>query len=311
MQSRNWCFTINNPTPADTPEAWQGVKYVIYQKERGAAGTEHIQGYLHLFANKRLSGVKKLHPTAHWEPRRGSHEQARAYCMKDDTAIAGTRVEWGDPPKVDLERMGGRSTQERWTAVKRKLDEGATFSELEEFDTELAIKHASAWKRYKASITPERSWKTEVIVCWGTTGTGKSRWAQRTFPGAYWKPRNEWWCGYEGQEVVILDDFYGWLPLDFMLRLLDRYPLLVGNKGAHAQFVAKTIVITSNKEPLQWYKNISQEHIPALLRRIDKLVHYDLFGVISTWIDNKEVRLDENHNVIKQDVHNNILVDVD
>jgi len=291
-------FTINNPTPADTPEAWQGAKYVIYQKERGAAGTEHIQGYVHMLKRCTLVAMKRLHRTAHFEPRRGTHEQARAYCMKDDTAIAGTRVEWGTPPAQGLERMGGNSQQERWVGVKREIDEGATLAEVEELDPEIGLKYGGALQRYKARKTTERSWKTQVIVLWGTTGSGKSRYCQNKYPGAYWKPRNDWWCGYEGHEVVIIDDFYGWLPLDFMLRLLDRYPLLVGTKGAHAQFVAKTIVITSNKEPLQWYKNISQEHIPALLRRIDKLIHYDVFGVISMRLDDKEVRLDQEHNVI-------------
>jgi len=132
-QFLNWVFTLNNPTPADKPEAWQGVKYVIYQKERGAAGTEHLQGYLHLKTKQRLSFLKKVNASAHWEPRRGTHEEARAYCMKDDTAIAGTRVEWGDPPKTGLERMGGNSTQERWAGVKRKLDEGATVTHIEEY----------------------------------------------------------------------------------------------------------------------------------------------------------------------------------
>jgi len=45
-------------------------------------------------------------------------------------------------------------------------------------------------------------------------------------------------------------------------------------KGAQAQFIAKTIYITSNKLPWEWYapevmKNYSMS---ALLRRIDKFV---------------------------------------
>lgn len=33
--------------------------------------------------------------------------------------------------------------------------------------------------------------------------------------------------GYVGQPTVVFDDFYSWFPYDFILRLLDRYPLVV------------------------------------------------------------------------------------
>jgi len=37
----------------------------------------------------RLSALKKWLPKAHWEARRGSHAQAKAYCQKEDTRVAG------------------------------------------------------------------------------------------------------------------------------------------------------------------------------------------------------------------------------
>ena len=47
---------------------------------------------------KRLSGVKELTGTAaHWEPRRGTHQQAAAYCSKEETRIDGP-WEVGTPP---------------------------------------------------------------------------------------------------------------------------------------------------------------------------------------------------------------------
>ena len=72
----------------------------------------------------------------------------------------------------------------------------------------------------------------------------------------------------------MVDDFYGWLPIDQILRICDRYPLLLPIKGSHVQFQAQTIIFTSNKPWTEWYKNMLPEHVPALQRRIDEEYHF-------------------------------------
>jgi len=74
----------------------------------------------------------------------------------------------------------------------------------------------------------------------------------------YWvkKPgysQTPYFDGYEGQEVVVIDEFYGWLPKDLLCRMCDRYPLLVDTKGGCVNFYPKTIIITSNTDPQEWY----------------------------------------------------------
>ena len=39
MAARGWMFTINNPTVEEKPLEWPGVKYIVFQKERGEEGT--------------------------------------------------------------------------------------------------------------------------------------------------------------------------------------------------------------------------------------------------------------------------------
>lgn len=75
-----------------------------------------------------------------------------------------------------------------------------------------------------------------------------------------------WWDGYSGQHTVIIDEFYGQLRWSFVLQLLDRYPLRVETKGGCVPFVSRRIIITSNREPSQWYKS-SIDPAP-LLRRL-------------------------------------------
>lgn len=112
----------------------------------------------------------------------------------------------------------------------------------------------------------------EVVVCFGPPGTGKSLFCQTLDPGAYWKPRGEWWCGYEQQETVVLDDYYAWLPYDTMLRLCDRYPLLLGTKGGQTSCHAKRVIFTTNTLPHKWYNEARTAVTwPAMERRFTKI----------------------------------------
>jgi len=78
-------FTINNPEAAPNLE---GHEYV-YQKEVGASGTPHYQGYIKFPNNKRLKAVREIVPGAHLEVRRGTHLEAVAYCTKEETRVEG------------------------------------------------------------------------------------------------------------------------------------------------------------------------------------------------------------------------------
>ena len=84
-----------------------------------------------------------------------------------------------------------------------------------------------------------------------------------------------WWDGYEQQETVVLDDFQGGLLFGFLLHLLDRYPLLVQVKGGTRVFNSKTIIITSNFAPDQWYTDPRlAQNFPALERRLDTIYEF-------------------------------------
>lgn len=65
----------------------------------------------------------------------------------------------------------------------------------------------------------------------------------------------------------MVDEFYGWISLDLLLRILDRYPLTVETKGGHRTFRAKTVVITSNKPFEKWYPNVRDAGVLAALKR--------------------------------------------
>jgi len=235
---------------------------MIYQLEEGVAGTRHFQGYCWFKLPMTLAGCKKLLPGAHWERCVGTHEQNVAYCSKEPR-LAGPFIR-GEPPAQGL--------RSDLLAVKAAVDSGATDLKLwtDYFGT--MARYSRAIHEYRRVMSSPRDFLTTCSVFWGPTGTGKSRKARELYPQAYWKPRNSWFDGYSDQETVILDDFYGWLPWDLLLRMIDRYPLLVDIKGGMVNFRPKHIVITSNKHPRDWYHSI--DDWAPLERRITTIIHY-------------------------------------
>jgi hypothetical protein len=122
-------------------------------------------------------------------------------------------------------------------------------------------------------LEPERNSKPTVYWYFGPTGTGKSKKASE-FNDVYWKDDTKWWEGYDRQETVVLDDFRASnVKFNHLLKLLDRYPMRVENKGGYRQLNSKTIIITTNRHPKDCY-NLTDEQIEKLLRRIDVIEHF-------------------------------------
>lgn len=254
--ARLWVFTINNPESNNIPESWKTLcKYCTWQLEKGEEGTPHLQGALSLLKPARLAAMKKLNPNAHWEVTR-SESHALDYSHKEETRIEGP---WS---YGEVTQQGKRSDL---LAVKDALDAGSSISQVYQAHFAASARYHKFFKEYKRTIVKPRDFKTEVAVLIGPTGTGKTQFAHETFPDAYWLPQGKWFDDYDAHKVVIIDEFYGWLPYSFLLRLLDRYPLLVETKFGHVHFVAEKVIITSNKHPRDWY-DIKCDY-PTLERR--------------------------------------------
>nr|ATP66720.1 Rep [Rodent circovirus] len=245
---RRWCFTINNYT-AEEEEKVKALasraKYLICGREVGENGTPHLQGYVNLHKTTRMAGLKaELGGRGHFEVAKGDDTANRDYCSKGGDIL----IESGEPQK-----KGKRN--DLHGAVQKLLSTGQLTTVAVECPETFVKYHRglSALLLIHPDVATPRKWKSEVIVYVGPPGCGKSRICLESAPNAYWKPRGKWWDGYDKHEDVILDDFYGWLPFDDLLRLLDRYPLRVETKGGTVNFVAKRIFITSNKFPHEWY----------------------------------------------------------
>lgn len=100
-RARFYCFTVNNPQDGsdnaddgdfekiDRYLGSEHCRYGIYQLEEGEGGTPHMQGYFELFKATTISAIKRHCGIGrmHLEVRRGSRDQARDYCRKEDSRI--------------------------------------------------------------------------------------------------------------------------------------------------------------------------------------------------------------------------------
>lgn len=108
LQSRNWCFTCNNPTPEQRQVILdycqiQVVEYAVVGTEVGASGTPHLQGYIRFRVNQRFNAVRLQLPGCHIEKARGTAQQNRAYCTKDGDAVEYGTFPVGQGHRSDLD----------------------------------------------------------------------------------------------------------------------------------------------------------------------------------------------------------------
>lgn len=151
------------------------------------------------------------------------------------------------------------------------IAKGASVRDIAETHPVAFIKFNKGIVALKTALAPDRRGVApEVHIFWGESGTGKSRKAFEEFPDAHImsKPNNGavWFDGYDGQDVIIFDEFYGWIPYDMLLRILDWHAISVPVKGAMVKLAATKFVFTSNKPWEEWYPNV--DDTKALARRI-------------------------------------------
>lgn len=257
------------------------LRYLIFQKEIcPETEREHFQGFLYSENPIGMQGAKNAigDQIAHFEPMRGSIQQAIDYCKKPETRVPGsTWEEEGEPPEQ------GRRTDlhDFRDAVLGGVDD----STLVQDHIGCLAKYPRLESRLKAARDKEltRSFRSiTVVVNWGDTGTGKTRGPYEE--GAFiWHPSSpEWWDGYDGEEMILIDEFYGQLKPDRLLALLDGYQCRLPVKGAFTYAKWTKVYITSNQKPEDWYGEAVPDSVKAaLMRRISQVVHFSLpFGPV-------------------------------
>lgn len=277
VQSRRFCFTVNNYDIREL--TWlerlsdsgrrerEGVKYVVFGREVGTAGTPHLQGYIEFSRPVRARKVKEhfLGVRAHVEKANGTGKQASDYCKKE-----GEWIEYG----VLSQGQGSRSDL---STVEEAVASGTSIVDVSRDHFIQFVKYSRGIERAINLRATPRSWRTQVVWTFGDTGTGKTyssfKEAEALSNGfVSWVSDStlKWFDGFvPNSKCCIFDDFDGKAELAMLLRVFDRYPLKVPIKGSFIEFNPRICYVTSNFSPFALYGGHAQ--FKALMRRIDEV----------------------------------------
>jgi len=234
------------------------VVYGLGQHELSSTGYAHVHALIHFSAKQSLLSVKRLCPTGHWELSRSA--AAESYVWKDDTAVPGSRFEYGTKPFR-------RASKTDWDAVWLAAKAGR----IEDVPASIRISSYRALKSIGSDYQEPVAMERTISVFWGQTGTGKSRraWSEAGLSAYPKNPNTKFWDGYRGHENVVVDEFRGRVDISYLLTWCDRYPVIVEVKGSSTPLQARKIWFTSNLHPRQWYPDLDESTIAALLRRLE------------------------------------------
>ena len=280
-QSRRWSWTSYDTTLAadlQTREANTGakpvMKFLVFQEETCPdTGRPHLQGYTEFKTPVRRLAFQRWLGDAvcHCNASKGSADENVTYCTKEETRRAGP---W------TIGEAGGQGQRTDLAALQASLLEGATNRELWEtcFPTMVRYHRAVAAYRFEAVVGEPRDPPT-VTVYYGPTGTGKTRRVYHETGNSIYvvdvadRGKQPWFDGYQGQDNVLIDDYNGEYGVNFLKRLLDRYPMTVQVKGGYTHWRPKHIYITSNTNPDCWYAGSVAADQAAIMRRITTIIH--------------------------------------
>lgn len=256
-RSDHWCFTLYEPTlvPAAIPAT---VRYMVYQVERCPSTDRlHIQGYVQCVGRQYGSFISSLTSAlfagrpSHNEAAKGTDGDNETYCTKEDSRVEGPFRFGEREPRAGIK--GGRSDVMQ---LQKDLDEGMSVADVSKQHFSRFLHAERGIRSYKRLHTKARNAPPEIFCFIGPSGCGKTRLVHDAFPTAYWHPGGPWWDDYDGEQVVVFDEFYGHkLSFSQLLSVLDRYPLRCQTKGGSVQLSATTFVFTSNQHPSEWYNS--------------------------------------------------------
>lgn len=299
LTGRKAFLTFNNPSkygyntenPEDMKptyfnralERWgNSILFMCCTKEIGAeTHTKHDHLYIHFKNAVNRSSIQKTFPHCDIRYHTESDEENRNYIYKigkqkgtekEDTRIDGYQFEWGK-----MDSQGKRTDLE---LLRDSILSGKTNGELYKMNAEF-MKFSGCIDKIRSDLQSDEysgmRRKLKVIYQCGATGTGKTRSVLDTYGD-----KNVFritdlqhpFDGYNGQKIIVFEEFRSGFRIEDMLKYLDIYPIELPARYANKQACYDTVYLNSNWDLKEQYKNIQEEHSEdwqAFLRRIDEV----------------------------------------
>lgn len=258
VPTKSWIFVRNNYSEAHQQQLRDMEKtLMVFGREKGENGTPHIQGFVTFKQPKRFKGLQKMMPGFHIAPAL-SQESGFNYCLKE--------LDY----EIDDRRTPGKRND--ILEMKDKIDQGYSKEKLWDENFESMVHCHKGMYEYKQLKDKKRK-RPELEVIWitGKSGSGKSTWADKHYPDAYWLTPSDgkiWWDGYDGEDCVVIDDFRAnFYTYEGLLKLLNsRGKYRINIKGSSGWLTCSTIIFTSVEHPKEMYTMYDHQ----LERRVTK-----------------------------------------
>lgn len=216
-------------------------------------GREHNQGYVQMFSQSRYTAIQKMIKSkCHFEVMFGSINDNEAYCSKENRY-------------TKLGAFVSRGYRSDMHSIKDEIKNGASLYDIMENYTGQFVRMSNGITKMKELIDEKKSqeWRdVKVTTLTGEAGVGKTSYVYKKY-GYAEVFTIDGGCdpkflfnGYAGQDVLLIDDFNGWVKYTTMLRILDGHPLPLNVKNGRTFARWTKIYITSNVVPRKWYLKI-------------------------------------------------------
>jgi len=279
-QSRNWCFTDFEMLDLDDlfNKNSDIIRYLCWGREVCPTTLkEHFQGWVQFRNKKRLGSVKNLFANTegkqktHFESCKGTPLQNDVYCKKGG--------DWTHLGKY--KSQGCRSDLEQ--IARELMDPNTTLRDVMMDHPEKAIQYGRSMQFFKQKVQEEQApdWRNvDVSLYYGLTGTGKTRDAMNTlYKNDTYKIQGHdigtWWDGYEGQKMLVIDEYNNDVKITRLLQLLDGYKVRLPVKGSFVYANWTSVIVTTNLEIDEIHSLAKEQHRDALWRRINTITKYE------------------------------------
>ena len=268
----------------------KGLIYAVVSLEIGKNGTPHYHLFVIYTNPKAWKTIKNLFPEADIEIARGNNTEVRSYVLKEgkwagsekeDTRVEGQQFEEGEMPP---DRLSADPRAELlFNLIKSGLSDYEIINDFPEYMFDLT--HIQRVRLTLRQAQYEDIWRdVKVFYVYGPPGLGKTRMIMDGF--GY---KNVFrvtdvlhpWDTYQGEDVVVFEEFASNFKIQDMNNYLDSYPLKLGARYSDKTACYTKVFIISNLPLKKQYPNIQQEldqaskdTYKAFLRRIKGVVEF-------------------------------------
>lgn len=282
-------------------------KFVYYclSDEIGENKTPHTHIFFYCLNAVYFNTVKKRFPFVHIDIAKGTCQENRDYLRKEgkylnsdkkETNLIETFEEYGTMPLETSEKNTSVSSE-----IVDMIKNGSSNIEIiEKFPSAYnKVKSIDALRQEYLYEKYSNEWRDiEIFYIYGETGTGKTRYVMEKYGYSnvykitdYAHPFDR----YNGEPVILFDEFRSSLPIVDMLQYLDGYPCRLPARYEDKTACFTAVYIVSNIPLDKQYPHIQTEESEtwkSFVRRINSVEKYEKNNGSLPFSENETIKIE-------------------